>query len=261
MAMFTPVAYRHSKVAPFIPPAPDPTQDPIVTTNLVFHYDYSNTACYPGTGTTVTDLISSTQSTGTEGTLTFNSSGSIGWMDFSAGQINTNIRLDSLISSTTSAYSVDFWMRRSAFGFAGFNNFVFGTNRTSSTTSLSGWNVAQYTDTGPDAQILVSNAAGTSNFFTTLQDFIPVNVWHHYVITFAANSTGRLYINGANTNKTMGYRSFRNATENALLLAPGRGFDTAKFTGELAVQRIYSKELTSAEVATNWEAQRYRFGR
>ena len=50
MGLFKPVVFYKQKVAG------DPAPPPLVTTNLILHWDFGDSSSYPGTGTTVYDL-------------------------------------------------------------------------------------------------------------------------------------------------------------------------------------------------------------
>jgi hypothetical protein len=118
--------------------------------------------------------------------------------------------------------------------------------------------VAQYTNNGSDADALWSQASGTSVYFTQIQSFIPVNIWHQLVISAPASGTATLYIDGSSTGKTASYRNFYG---NSTAMWPGRTFDTNRWSGDWAIGRYYRAQLSAAQVAQNWNAQKARFGR
>lgn len=255
MQIFQPTVFQRQIVAG----GPNPANDAIYTTNLDFHYDISNTACYPGTGTKLTDLISNTQSNDwTNGAVTSSTAANgatIKWIGWTAGYCPTNVNYSGL-SSNNGAWTVEYWIRRAALSFAPFHNFIIGNSKVGAANE-SQFAVAQYDGGGGLAEMLVSDSNGGSNYFFGVS--LATNVWHQVVISQPASAaSSTLYVDGVSTGKTTGYRNLY--YNGGTLWAPGRAFDTNQFTGQLAIVRIYDAALNSTQVAQNWDAQKYRFG-
>jgi hypothetical protein len=243
---FNPFAFNTTPAAGAATPS-------IVTTNLQFHYDFGNSSCYPGSGTTVTDLISSTNGAignSTGGSTSYSSSNG-GYIAWTNSYVNTNI-LWSNIATNNGALTIEIWYRRAYFGSpSGFQNFIIGG-------TAGDPNVATYTNSGSDNDILWSGVGQGSVYFTATQSYFPINAWHQLTISAPASGTATLYADGASTSKTASYRNFYSASATAR--APGRTFDSNSWTGDVAIIRFYRAQLTASEILQNWNAQKTRFG-
>lgn len=219
-----------------------------VTGGLVMYYDYGDTLSYPGSGSTVYDLISSTSGTIYNGTYSATSGG---YMDFSAGgYVDTSRNMNVLVQNNTS-WTYEFWFSRPGYGSAtGFNNFVIGGVGTTTST------IFQYSDTGTDAQLAVFN--GTSITFTNFASSYTKDRFNQFVIV-ADNPNGQtsLYINGSLIS-TIG--NWRNLYANQTVALPGRSDISDRWQGKFSIARLYDRKLSSAEVTQNFDYNKARYG-
>lgn len=81
-----------------------------------------------------------------------------------------------------------------------------------------------------------------------------INTWYHVTWTSQSGST-IVYVNGVLDNSFGTFRGIGNGFWNIGYFGAGR-----RMKGNLGLMRIYSKVLTAAEVAQNFNAQRDRFG-
>ena len=207
----------------------------IVETNLVVSLDAGDPASYPGSGSTWTNLVDSTNYTIVSGSYSSGSGGSIVFNGAS-----TYVSLGTVLSNGSN-FTKEAWVSADVLT-AGRNiissvDNVFFTN----TTTLYGGVGAQY--------LLV----GSPNF--------PTGVWRHVALTFddAAN-TLTLYINGTQVAQNASVtQSYITGTERIGAHYSG-GAPVSFWDGNIAVVRVYDEALTAAQVSQNYDAQRSRFG-
>jgi hypothetical protein len=210
---------------------------PIVTDGLALHLDAGNSASYPGSGTTWTDL-SGNGNNGTINGATYDSAdgGSLSF-DGSNDYATTS---SSLIFSANATISVSCWFRTNLLTlddsyFRRILNFTNNYGIVLNTTSV-GW------------------YAGGANLVAPVN--ISTNIWYKvdYVYT---GTQHQIYLNGnlGNTNTSS------NAAINSILWI-GRfyGSNNGRFNGNIAQVSIYNKALTQSEVTQNFNALKGRYG-
>ena len=91
------------------------------------------------------------------------------------------------------------------------------------------------------------------------------DTWAHVVMTFNKNGFERIYLNGvlqgsldvSGFNTSAGGNWYGSGT---ILVVGGDNFAAYSFPGEVAIARMYDKELTADEIKANFESVRQRFG-
>jgi hypothetical protein len=209
----------------------------IVTDGLVLNLDAANTKSYPGTGTTWSNLAT----TSNNGTLTngptFNSAngGSIvfdGTNDF----VNTTLNVDA------NPNTIAVW----------FNASQTNGNRGIALSDNGGWDKGFEIADGLFAIHTGDNFASTG---------IPAssNIWYYGVIIYTASSMN-FYVNGMNVWSAGAPGATTGST-----LELGRanylnGAGSRFFTGKIAQASVYNRALTATEVLQNYNATKSRFG-
>lgn len=231
-----------------------PFPDPIVSQSLAFYYDFNNTRCYPGSGSSVTDLVSSLAGT-ISGSAAFTASASGSWLDFNTGSIPTTIQWANLVPSQ-SAYTVEIWYNRTvptthnytlignSFNFNGHSTYLIG-------------------QLGPTTNELWLDGAPTGDSVKTISigSLLPTGSWHQLLISYPAAASGSIYIDGVNTGISTSYTPIY--FPSGSMYAPGSlgiSFADAGFVGKTSITRIYKSQLDSGSVTKNWDAQKYHFG-
>ncbi len=246
--------------------APQISTDEIVYgTNLLLNYDFKNKFTYPGTGTSVNNL-SSTSYTGTISGATFNSAG---YFSF-PGTVDQRINVGSLGSSGFGNLTICIWF--------------YPTSVTNYENVLDcNYNVADPADSivksgniGPRLEMNNSGILGwywgssrstNDPFFNVAasNSNISSNIWYHAVLVVdgSAASNGKSYLNGAFQNTGTGSgTSWYGGIGNLVL---GDGFvlqngGEREFTGRIGEVQIYNRALTAAEVLQNFNATRAKYG-
>lgn len=211
----------------------------IVTTGLVLNLDAGNTSSYPGTGSTWTNL--GTAGSGANATLmnspTFSASGG-GSIVFNGSNQYANVAV-----TKTADCSFSCWA--------------------SSTAALSQpmLFIAGPNGSGPDlffySGVIAWNSwDGAGSSFGSIPATANNGAWHNYVVVTdtVANNT-KLYYDGSLLGSTT-YKSAAASTD----LRIGGTTDTYMWNGNIAIFMVNNIALTAAQVASNYNIQKTRFG-
>jgi hypothetical protein len=223
------------------------TGAPVVDSSLTMWIDFGQTASYPGSGPTVTDLSPTpTANVTLVGTPTFNSTDGGGSEAFNGtSQYGTGTGTPLGLS----AYTKSFWFKLTSYtpsnnvassSVGGHFCFFSGGNRLYSGHSF--W-----------ASYAVFPSVTTFN----------LNQWYYACLTFNTSTGMVLYVNGV-LDSTYVSTSGPNAT-NTPVIGTGQ-VDIAQFgggnflAGSIGQVMVYNRALTADEVTTNFNALRGRYG-
>ena len=225
---------------------------PIVTSGLILNYDISNLSSYPGSGTTITDLTGSSNST-LFNTPTYTSSGG-GYLTFNGSNqyFTTNTALGSKLNPANSStiISIFVWVYP-------MDNGVI-VQEIGQTTPNTSWHDSQIEMVSGTLRFSVwSNNPGFASSIST-----PLNNWYYVGFTYDGTNL-RGYVNGvlAVTSGTISrstpganlYYAIAHADNTNL----GDGsFSNMRFGG----MHIYNTALSPSNVLLNFNSQKYRFG-
>lgn len=210
---------------------------PIVTTGLVLHYDAGNSSSYPGSGTTVTSLSGGGSGTLTNGP-TFTSAGLASY--FTLDGSNDYIALP--VIDTNANFSLEFWALQ--------------VNEAAGSTLFSGSGGSGYLQlrmSSAGMSLVKSYTAELGGFGAT--SGTTYNTINQLVLT-RSGTTYSAYTNG----------SFRNTlTISQTYTTSGQaiGINTSvsePFNGRIYMFRYYNTVLSAADVTTNFNARRNRYG-
>jgi hypothetical protein len=213
----------------------------IVTDGLVLHLDAGDSASYPGSGTTWTDL-SGNGNNGTISGATYSSNES-GYLDFDGS--NDYVNLGSFF--TFSNFTISLWVYPGSTqttyadifdnNHTGTQNFVCQQNAN---------NVNQYS-------FGVSGSSGTSLFT------LSANVWQYLTFTYN-NSVASAYINGAfhSSGAPGGPANYVNPILNIARWSSQYG--GRHWNGRVSYFTAYNKVLTASEITQNYNALKGRYG-
>jgi len=216
----------------------------IVTNGLVWHYDASNSSSYPGSGTTWTDLVSSIAGTLTN-SPTFNS-GVGGYFDFDGS--NDYVVLPSQSISAAKTFSV--WVNTDS----NHNGIFISADRGNPENNERLFQFKKK-NTGKIQFI------GFSDYWTYVMlnttNAISNGVWINATVVHSSSGSSKMYINGSLDSTS----SVPTTTGSQPIYFAKNGFGSAnQYNGKMATVYYYNRELTSAEVLTNFEALKDRFG-
>ena len=219
----------------------------IVTDGLLFAYDAGSERCYPGSGTSATNIMSQASPGTFTGGVGFNSSNG-GYWEFDGVDSNiavTNFPTQVFNGSCTMECWVYFINDTRAIMLGNYNQGTGGHDV--NFELLSGANLRFYWDRG-SRDVTVSNV-------------VTQNVWQciTYVRDTSANEF-RFYVNGALVG------TVANAGSN--IASTGTTFDIGSdvrtgdpvLNGNMASLKMYNQALTTAQALQNFNAQKSRFG-
>ncbi len=227
----------------------------IITDGLVLDMDFGSSKCYPGSGTACTDISTSNLSgaLGVAGLFVpvYNTSINNKYFSFNGTTNNRLIRVPNSTLLDTQTPSVEVWIKTNATTQSGF---WFEKGVVNSQYSL-----FQESNT-----IYWRQNFGTFNQLittTTVPAGINTSSWFQVVGTFITGSR-KLYVNG--TLKNSDSQTGTIATNNGGMsigayggYAGSRGY---YYNGDIAIVRVYNKELSASEVLINYNALKGRFG-
>jgi hypothetical protein len=228
----------------------------VVTSNVVLALDAGDRNSYPGSGTIWKDLSGFSKPSVSTSLVTYGDS------SFSATALGQYIwfggSIDSLKNVTDSGNSHSFELWFSPLGpVPGANDgYLFGRrgthsgfyqNKSEGTGRRIGPVIIWYSD---------SSNSSVGNFVTT-----NLNTWAHLVMVVdQQNNFAYTYYNGVQNGSTVALtKALRSYGTADYHLLSASSTDYAG-NGKVATARIYSKALTAAEVAQNFNASRIRFG-
>ena len=217
----------------------------IIEDGLVLCLDAGNRASYTGSGT-VWNELSNNMSAELVNSPTFNSQNN-GFFQFVSddyARIPNNTLLD------TQTPSVEVWIK------------------TNATTQLGFWFEkgtvnSQYSLFQSNGTLIWRQSIGGSlrDLTITTSNFINTSNWYQVVGTFTSGRR-RLYVNNNLVNSDTVTGTLGTNTGGMSIGAYG-GYTGSKsyyYNGNLAICRVYNKELTSTEVLQNYNATKGRFG-
>lgn len=220
----------------------------LTTANLFVNLDASNTASYPGTGTTWTDLQGNDNGTLVNGpTFNANNGGSI-----VTDGVNDFIRVGRVTGTGTSTQSMtyEFWINP-----ADNDGNIMSM---SSHNPQTGWNMPPIVATGGRFRGRV-----WSNGYIYADNTFTQGTWYQVVLTWNYPSrTQSLYVNGVLNDSQGGITYASSNVDNFIFLGqanPGAD-NTGMFGGRYGIFRIYNRALTANEILQNFNANRSRYG-
>ena len=222
----------------------------IVTNGLVLNLDAGNTASYPGSGTTWTDLSSNSFNATLVNGVGYNANNG-GSLLFDGN--NDFVRVGPIPFTGTSTASVSWGL------------WVYPTSASgnimsmSNTDPQSAWNMPPIAATGQNFR----GKIWSNNYLNSASNY-SLNTWYYLVLVFDYTArTQRFYVNGMLQSSQSNISYNASGSNNYMFLGqanPGTD-NTGMFSGRIAIFQIYgNKALTDAEITQNFNATKIRFG-
>lgn len=217
--------------------------------NLVFSYDFSDSACYPGSGTTVYDLSSSEYDLTISGSPTFGGTGQSKYFEFDGNASKSLFR--GSVTGLGNTFSVNMWM---------------SFDTTSGVRDP--WSAGINTPSG-NAPFFSINYLGPgilNNGFNYGVSYgqsgtLTTNTWYMVTTTYDGTN-GKLYINGALVDT----ESQSGGTWASGSFCIGQNLNSSgnpggeAFDGKVAIIDVWDTTLTSGEISTIFTNEQSRFG-
>ena len=223
----------------------------VVTANLVAYWDPDLVASYPGTGTTINNLTT-TSLPGTMSNITYTDP----YFAYNGTSSTVSIADNAVLEPGAGDFTVEAWVYYSVI--TGSSRVILGKTN-GGLASDWGYGIRTGSNGGTYMEVGNGTTSVTSPSYTvsTGQWYQIVGVWTNV----AANSI-ELYINGASQgSNSHAFASVKN-TANPLYLGSfdGGGVFGQWFNGRMGIVRYYSAALTAAEVQQNFDANRAIYG-
>jgi hypothetical protein len=225
---------------------------PAVTSGLELYYDPSQTASYPGSGTTLYDLSPS----GANATIVGSLTDAGNWFTFT-GAGAQNIRTSNLATLYSGwQHTLEVWIRPSI------SCQIFSD---SGNGAISGGYHATGMEFYPAGPFVLSNAMLWNGSTPTRVGggTTPVNAWYQYVRVYNGSNTAYAYVNTVKSTPdttiawvppSPGWYLIFGAQDATYYAA------SAPFQGNLGVVRLYNRVLSQAEITQNYNATRGLYG-
>lgn len=230
----------------------------IVTSNLIMQLDASNASSYPGSGSTWTDLSGN----GNNGTINGATWSSTDGGLFDLDGTNDNIQIahtSSLSLSTSTSRTVQVWVKVDAL--PALNTQVPIIGKLSSSFAFDGYWAGMFSNGGVIR--CVTNGTAVQRISNSTLT-IAIDTWYLFTFTSIISSTAGStkvyidnteYISAAHGND--GY-----SESNPLYLGwIGSGVSSNYLNGKIGACYFYDKQLSTAEIAQNYDATKARYGK
>jgi hypothetical protein len=223
----------------------------VVTSNLILHYDPSNTSSYSGTGTTITDLSGGGRN-GTMSNITHTSP----YFTYNGTSSQISIPDDVVLEPGTGDFTVEAWI---------YHSVITGSQRTFISKTDNGgeandWSYGLRTNAAGATYLEIGNGTTSvtspSYNVSTGQWYQVVGVW-----TNVASNSIALYINGVSQgSNSHSFTSVKNSI-NPIYLGNYNGNEFQQsFNGRMGITRLYNKSLSSSEVLQNFNTSKSKYG-
>lgn len=222
-----------------------------VTNNLQLYYDPSNTASYPGSGTTINSLAT-TNLTGTMSNIAYTDP----YFAYNGTSSTVSIADTAALEPGAGDFTLEAWIYYSV---------IAGSTRTSISKCNNGGNAADWSygfRTNPAGVTYFEVGNGTTSV-TSPTYTVTTGTWYQIVgvwTNVAANSIA-LYINSAGQgSNSHSFATVKNST-NPLYLGSYNGGEYSQWlNGRMGIFRYYSSALTSDQILQNYNANRGLYG-
>jgi hypothetical protein len=227
------------------------TTPEIVTSNLVFWYDPSNTVSYPGSGSTITNLAN-TSLPGTMSNITYTDP----YFTYNGSSATLSVADNSLLEPGTGDFTLEAWVYYSTI--TGSSRCIMGKTDGGNAAD---WSYGLRTQSSGLTYMEVGNGTTsiTSPTYTvsTGQWYQIVGVW-----TNVASNSIALYVNGVSVgSNSHSFSSVKNSTHPLYFGSFDGGATFGQwFNGRMGITRMYSSALTGAQILQNYNADKSKYG-
>jgi hypothetical protein len=235
----------------------------ISTTNLVAHWDASNTSSYSGSGTSVNDLVGSANLTLANG-ATYSNTGGIDRfvLDGVNDDIGTSGTPTSLQFQFSDPMSIGMWLYPHFNDSAGFGIFTGNPYNTGSFEGVSVVNGGSGDRLRPRFWM---RASSSSYILMSMNAKLTQNSWQYLMVTYngvKGTSGTKFYLNGSEVTGTTGSSvgSSTTISHSQDFQIGSRQTVNAFYDGEVADVHYYNSEISSSTVLSNYNATKSKFG-
>ena len=224
--------------------------EPVVDDGLIWHLDAANSTSYSGSGNTWSDLIGSENAT-LYGSPTHDEDEGGGAFNFVAGSSYAKTGF----ARTNSAFSVSVWCKPNATQSNAYQHCLVNTFES---TSSEWWSLA-FHNTSPVPFAAFDNDSAKIELKSTS---VSSSVWQMITATRSGGSI-KLYRDTTLLESSTGLTTSTITGIEPIWIASrsnGSGGPSETYGGWISDIKFYSKELSSSEVSTNYDALKGRYG-
>ena len=225
----------------------------IVTSNLAYHLDANNSSSYGGSGSTWTDLVAGTNNATINGATYTEGTGNQGYY-FDFDGTNDYVEIGSPIVSGDT-FTIELWCRNDAA--------TMPSSETAFTTEGASTDTTDLVRYDGDRWVFKGNSFLMARTYTV---HVPQGQeWNQVVAVVYKNNNSqvdirvKIYLNGQLSNSMSGLKNFGYSAGNGNILgrqSPGTGL----WDGQISILRYYNAALTDANILTNYNANKGRYG-
>lgn len=220
---------------------------------MVLYFDPSNTASYPGSGTTITDL-SGNGLNGTMSNLSFTSS----YFTYNGTNSQISISDNASLEPGSGDWTMEVWVNQNATG----NDVVLGKFNAGGSAQDVSYSI-RTTSSTYYAQLGSGSGSGATLYQNSTNHVGTLNTWYQivYVFTNVAANTLQTFVNGVSIGSVNhSLASLLNTTTGLYIGSYNNGEYAQWFDGKIGITRLYNRALTSAEVSENYNADKSKYG-
>jgi len=215
-----------------------------LASNLLLYYDFGNSSCYSGSGSTVGDLSGNGNAGALQNSPTYSASNG-GIFNFSASNqyITTNFKVPA------APRSHGYWVKFNAISSIPNGYVLMGTQESGAYTYIG------ITNGGEIYWYLGQNTGGQTSGFA-----VTAGVWYHLFETISASGAMNIYKNGVAVLTTTGSVGSAATSNFGVGALGGGGYPLGSIGGSLGKVTVYNIELSSSQVLSNFNADKSRYG-
>ena len=220
--------------------------------NLVLYYDPSNTASYPGTGTALTNLASSSLN-GTTSNISYTSP----YFTYNGSSSQVSVADNASLEPGSGDFTMEAWVNQSVSG----NDVVLGKFDNGGLSLDVSYSI-RTTGTTFYAQLGSGSGSGSTLFVNSTNHVGTVNTWYQLVYVFKNGGTKTLetFVNGTSIGTVNHSLASILNSSNPLYIGSYNGGEFSQwFDGKIGVVRMYNKALTAEEVLVNYVADKGKY--
>jgi hypothetical protein len=223
----------------------------IVTSNLILWYDPNFSTSYPGTGTAITNLAS-TSLAGSMSNITYTSP----YFTYNGTSSTMSVADNALLEPGTGDFTLETWVYYSAF--AGSSRVIAGKTDGGNAAD---WSYGIRTQSNGSTYMEVGNGTTT---VTTPTYTVSTGQWYQIVgvWTNVASNSIALYVNGVSVgSNSHSFASVKNSTHPLYFGSFDGGATFGQwFNGRMGITRMYSSALTASQILQNYNADKATYG-
>lgn len=226
-----------------------------ITSNLVLHYDPSKNTSYPGSGTTINDLSGN----GLNGTLSnISFANPSPYFTYNGTSSQITIADNALLEPGSGSWTIEAWVYQTVSG----NDVVIGKFDPGGLSADVSYSI-RTTGTTYYAQFSSGSGSGASLFVNSNNYSSTLNTWYQLVYVFSNGATKTLqtFVNGSSIGTVNhSLASILNTSANLYIGSYNGGEYAQWFEGRIGITRLYNTALSAAQVSTNFNADRSKYG-